>query len=110
MTTVDRVKKLCKDNNIAISKLEKELGFSNGYIGQLRKGTLPDDRLLKIAAYFNITVAELTGEQKEKPTAPVSDEQIDAEIQKLLDSISDFSASEMAILFEQIKKIKNIRI
>ena len=61
MTTVDRVKKLCKDNGIAISKLEKELGFGNGYIGQLRKGTFPDDRLRKIADYFNVSIDYLLG-------------------------------------------------
>ena len=56
MTTVDRVKALCKENKIAISKLERDLGFANGYIGQLRKGTFPDDRLRKIADYFNVSI------------------------------------------------------
>jgi transcriptional regulator with XRE-family HTH domain len=61
MTTVDRVKALCKENKIAISKLERDLGFANGYIGQLRKGTFPDDRLRKIADYFNVSVNYLLG-------------------------------------------------
>ena len=61
MTTVDRVKALCKENKIAISKLERDLGFANGYIGQLRKGTFPDDRLRKIADYFEVKVEYLLG-------------------------------------------------
>lgn len=59
MTTVDRVKALCKENKIAISRLERDLGFANGYIGQLRKGTFPDDRLRKIADYFNVSIEYL---------------------------------------------------
>lgn len=65
MNSVERVKKLCKENKIPISKLERDLGFSNGYIGQLRKGVLPDDRLAKIAEYFRVSVDYLmTGEEK----------------------------------------------
>ena len=45
MTSVERVKAICKERKIAISRLEKDLGFSNGYIGQLRKGVFPDDRV-----------------------------------------------------------------
>ena len=35
MNSVDRVKELCKEYKIPVSRLEKELGFSNGYISQL---------------------------------------------------------------------------
>jgi len=57
MNSVERVKQLCKERKIPISRLEKDLGFANGYIGQLRKGTFPDDRLLKIAEYLNISAS-----------------------------------------------------
>lgn len=55
MNCVDRVKQLCKERKVPISRLEKDLGFSNGYIGQLKKGTLPNDRLIKVADYFGVT-------------------------------------------------------
>ena len=35
MNSVERVKALCKERHIAISKLERDLGYANGYIGQL---------------------------------------------------------------------------
>lgn len=80
MNSVDRIKAICKERKIAISKLEKDLGFSNGYIGQLRKGTLPDGRLFKVAEYLNVSVDYLvTGEQKNKPTTVSGDELSDAE-------------------------------
>lgn len=63
MNTVDRVKMICKERKIPLSRLERECGFSNGYIGQLKKGSIPDDRLLKIANYLGMTVDQLTGVQ-----------------------------------------------
>lgn len=65
MNAVERVKSICKERKIPISKLESDCGFSNGYIGQLRKGTFPNDRLLKIAEYLNVSVEYITiGEEK----------------------------------------------
>lgn len=55
MNTVERVKNICKEKQIPVSKLEKDLGYANGYIGQLKKGTLPDDRLRAIADYLHVT-------------------------------------------------------
>lgn len=65
MTSVDRVKEICKGRKIPISRLEKDLGYANGYIGQLRKGVFPDDRLVEIASYLGVSVDFLlTGEEK----------------------------------------------
>lgn len=55
MNSVDRVKNICKERKIPISRLERDLGFSNGYIGQLKKGTFPADRLNSIANYLNVS-------------------------------------------------------
>lgn len=55
MNTVERIKKICKERKIAISKLESDCGFGNSYISQLRKGTLPDDRLRKVAEYLELS-------------------------------------------------------
>lgn len=68
MNSVERVKALCKERKIAISKLERDLGFSNGYIGQLRKGVFPADRLDAIANYFGVSTDYLLGKEK-APTA-----------------------------------------
>jgi transcriptional regulator with XRE-family HTH domain len=65
MNTVERVKQICKERKIPISKLEKDLGFGNGYIGQLKKGTIPDDRLVAIANYLDVSVEYLLyGDEK----------------------------------------------
>ena len=63
MNTVDKVKSLCKTRKIPISRLERDLGFSNGYIGQLKNGTFPNDRLVAISDYLKIPIDELLGDE-----------------------------------------------
>ena len=59
MTSVEIVKNICKERKIPISKLEKDLGFSNGFISQLKKGVFPADRLKKIADYLDTSIEYL---------------------------------------------------
>lgn len=60
MDSVELIKQICKERKIPISHLEKECGFSNGYIRNLREGKLPADRLHKIAEYLGVTMDYLT--------------------------------------------------
>lgn len=64
MNAVDRVKAICKSRKIAIYKLEKDLGYANGYIGQLKKGVFPSDRLVEIANYLSVPPSLLTGDEE----------------------------------------------
>lgn len=68
MNAVDRVKAICKERKIPISKLERDLGFANGYIGQLRKGVFPADRLMAIAEYFSVSHLYLLNGETADPT------------------------------------------
>ena len=52
MNEVDKVIEMCKKNSIPISTVEKECGFSNGYIVRLRKGFFPPDRKQKLIDFF----------------------------------------------------------
>ena len=53
MSIVDRIKAELKAQKIPVSKLERDLGFANGYISQLKKGQVPAGRLQAIAIYLN---------------------------------------------------------
>ena len=55
MNAVERIKEICKERGISISKLERDCNFSNGYIGSLKKGTMPYDRLMTVAEYFGVS-------------------------------------------------------
>lgn len=83
MNSVERVKSICKEKRIPISRLEKDLGYSNGYIGQLRKGIFPADRLSEIAQYLNVSPSFLlTGEEEiSSPSLTKKDER---DIEKIL--------------------------
>ena len=59
MTTYDIIAGLCKKQNLAVTALERELGFGRGSNGKLRNGKTTFDRLQKIANYFDVPVEYL---------------------------------------------------
>lgn len=60
MNAKDRIRELCKDQNIKPYNLECELGFSHS---TLTKGEdITAKRLLAVAKYFNVTMEYLMGE------------------------------------------------
>ena len=88
MNSVELVKSICKERKIPISKLERECGFGNGYIGQLKNGTFPSDRLLQIADYLNVSSHYLmTGNKQEKPADSTLNTKDEKDIAKDLDNI-----------------------
>ena len=60
MNTVERVRNICKSRKIPIMKLENDCGLSNGYIGNLKKGSVPNDKLYLIAQYLHVSMEYLT--------------------------------------------------
>ena len=67
MSTYDRIKKLCDERGIAITALEKEIGFGRGSIGKMKNvGTRTRiDRIQKIADYFDVPVGYLMEDDHE---------------------------------------------
>ena len=66
MNLYDRVKNLSDDQEIAISRLEQELGFGNGTIRKWAKTIPSGDRLQKVADYFHVSVDYLLGREDNK--------------------------------------------
>ena len=67
MDSVERVKMICRERKIPIAKLERECGFSNGYIHSLKEGKFSANRLYTIAKYLNVSPEYLlTGQNSEK--------------------------------------------
>lgn len=93
MNSVERVKQLCKEQKIPISKLEKDLGFSNGYIGQLRKGVFPSNRLILIAEYLGVSAdylmtGEAPAEKKEVALTPKDERDIKKDLDNIMEKLS----------------------
>ncbi len=89
MNCVERVQQICKEQSIAISKMEKELGFSNGYIRSLRKGLFPYDRLMAISNYLNVSPEYImTGKDEWQPKLTERDEKsLDKKVEELLTAV-----------------------
>lgn len=65
---VNNIRTLAASRRTNIATIERELGIGNGTIGKWTKAAKspPYETLYKIATYFGVTVAELTGEADEK--------------------------------------------
>ena len=56
MSTYEVIKQLCDEHGIALTALEKELGFGRGSLGKLKNGGTSAKRLQKIADYFDVPI------------------------------------------------------
>lgn len=101
MNSVDIIKKVCKERKIPISRLERDLGYGNGYIGQLRKGTIPSDRAIEIADYLDINLQYLmTGEENPETNEITLTRKDERDIEKILDSTRDMLLSQDGLMFD----------
>lgn len=115
MNSVDRVKNICKERKIPISRLERDLGFSNGYIGQLKKGTFPADRLNSIANYLNLSPQYIiTGQENEieqyyhdEETAQMAQEIFEnKELRLLFSAARDASPEDLKTTHDMLMALK----
>lgn len=103
MNSVEKIKAICKERKIPISRLEKDLGFGNGYIGQLKKGTMPYERLVQVANYLNVSGAFLTDENENKPAENGELTETQREAMELIKSMSD---DQLRIFIATLKAAK----
>ncbi len=69
-SSVELVRRLCKDQGIPVCQLEKDLGFSNGYLNPKKMSKLPYDRAVQIAEYLDAPVELILTGQETHPRAP----------------------------------------
>lgn len=112
MEIVERVRTLCKERGIAISKMEKDLGYGNGYFNPKKLKAIPSGRLQEIAEYLNVSVNELLGENDRKyyidpQTAEIA-QQIyeDKELRALFDAAKDASPEDLQAVHMMLKALK----
>ena len=66
--SVEFVREKCKEKGIPISQIEKDCGFSNGYLNPKKMSKIPSDRALIISQFLNIPVQQIMfGEYTESP-------------------------------------------
>lgn len=64
MSSIETIRKLCKDKGISVTVLEQELGFGNGSL--TKTNNIRSDRLEKVADYFNVSVDYILGRESDK--------------------------------------------
>ena len=93
------VRELCKERNIAISTLEKECGFANGYLNPKKINKLPYDRAVVIAKYLGVS-ADLILNGEETKKAPALNERDRRDIAKYLEQMLSDLESNGDLMFD----------
>ena len=112
MDAVERIKEICKEKKIAISKLEKDCGCANGYIRSLREGKLPSDRLFRIAEYLEVDPKYLALGESSKyyyddETAEKAQELFDTPgLRVLFDAARDSKPEDLQMAADLLKRLK----
>lgn len=86
-----RIKSLCEEKGITITKLESDLGFGNSSIKKWNGKVCPSaDKLLKVAKYFNVSVDYLLGNVNIKtPISEILEDEDIISFQRAREKMSD---------------------
>ena len=67
MTGVEYVRQFCKDSGIPISRVEKDLGFGNGYFNPKKLKKIPMEKAIMIADYLQCSLDALLMDGVKRP-------------------------------------------
>lgn len=59
--TVERIAEICKEKGIAISKVERDLGFGNSSLNPEKTSDIKASRLFKVLNYLGVSFNEFYG-------------------------------------------------
>lgn len=119
MGLYEKIQELCDDRGIAITALEKELGWGRGSIGKLKKGgSTSTDRLQALAEYFQVSADFLlevpnsgqendTGWYINKETAKAAQEAFeDPNMRILFDAARGSRPEDIQMAAEMLERLK----
>ncbi|WP_369899766.1 helix-turn-helix domain-containing protein [Bacillus manliponensis] len=110
MTIVDRVKHLCQNRGISVSKLEEDLDFGKNSLYRWKAQSPSAEKLLKVAEYFNVSVDYLLGRSEKIYLEFVeNDEQEKSKgLTDLINKIKDLSPGQLNSLSDIIDPILKV--
>lgn len=93
--SVQYVRDICQAHKIPISQLEKECGFSNGYLNPKKMSKIPYDRAQVIANYLGIDVTEiLTGTKPSDSLTSRDQKDIAKDLEALMEKLDSADSLE----------------
>lgn len=114
MLTYETIKKLCKENRVTVTGVEKELGFSRGSLCKVNTNKPSMEKVQKLAAYFNVSVESLLGSEEDAPNYYLNEETAKAaqeifenkELRMLFDAARDADAEDLKALHSMALALK----
>lgn len=119
MGLYEKIQELCDGRGIAITALEKELGWGRGSIGKLKKGGgMSTDRLQALAEYFQVSTDFMLGVPNLGPqngtgwyineeTAKAAQEVFDdPDLRILFDAARDSRPEDIRMAAEMLRRLK----
>ena len=98
LSGVEYVRDICKKRKIAISTLEKECGFANGYLNPKKATKIPYDRAVLIANYLDVSVNKILGiEVADNKSLTRRDER---DIERILKQTEEQLLSQDGLMFD----------
>lgn len=109
--SVQMVRDLCKARNIPIAKLEKDCGFSNGYLNPKKMAKIPYDRAVVIAEYLGVSAdLILTGEENKKAPTESGERDILDEVDiGFYQGYKDLDESDKEVLRDMVRVMRERR-
>lgn len=103
MSILDRIKNLCSIKGITLTKMEKEIGLSQGASYKWKTSSPSMEVLNKLSNFFNVSIDYLTtGEEKEKPDIPTF-APIQLELIELFSNIKEVQKSAIINLLRSMQ-------
>ncbi len=98
LSGVEYVRDICKKKKIAISTLEKECGFANGYLNPKKVTKIPYDRAVLIAKYLDVSINNVLGiETADSKSLTRRDER---DIERILKQTEEQLLSQDGLMFD----------
>lgn len=107
MTIVDRVKQLCQNKGVSVSRLEEDLDFGRNSLYRWKTQSPSADKLQKVADYFNISVDYLLGRTDRKYLEFIerNEQERSEELADIINKIKELSPDQLKYFTEIVDPI-----
>ena len=107
-TMVENIREICREKGIAVSRLESDLGYGNGFLNPKKIKAITTTRAAEIAEYLGVSLDALMGMETKKDQPGEGLVNDDPELTDYLQALQ--SRPEMKMLFHTFKSASKAEI